>query len=1130
MSGPQRILANHANRVRTATLTASAQRPSADVRLVGETRSGGGRLALAGAYTGAVDTLVEVEILAGSGAGLRPSAPVLAGVGAGTLEVLGLDASAVPETITLKLVSTGTPDAAAELPFYGATLRARTPGPAGNLLTLTVQRNLTLAPTNWAVLADIPAGTAALEGAQYDWGAVPASDARIPAAAPRLAFAGHPQVHRHWRTWEDDHWVFRLDPPPLGLVAADTRVLAVSGGYTLSVTNGTASELYQAVTVFEALTQIAARSALLEVLGVVAEDRAPGGMAVTDIPLRTDAHALAVEARIQGPYGARRLDDLVVAPDAPTEVIEVTRLASGRWAVSGPVSGPLPEAAVGVPYQAGPLGFTIPRGTVPDAELADISADVKLASRTEEQGIPAICVHPRLGIAASPKTITFVYTRRPPQDCVCDALPAPPVSLACLGLIQAGAFMAYPEAVATRLTAAYQWREAYVRANTAWQPGRAAATLPGSFKPGTSAGYLVSGWVGGQEYPQGWLGGFGFTLNTVYPTLAAAQAAAASITGPAVAISAPSTVWQGTPVTIGGQPARVTQADGANVGTISSTMRVSASTEYQEGTPSTTLPGATVPAVAAQYVAASKDLSWMDAALAIVLPCLVEVGEDADALAAWDTLWAEVQTDLGRLDDTTADDQSGSNPDYLRRYAAACDNIRIAAGIFPTFNAASRDAGACWQDEPGATHWWVDASGEYLPAFTSKGYVSCRRIGGRVVSTQEFGFALAIACESNLLEGDSITLTIRGSAYDGYQVGDSYRVPLVAAAAASFAGGAAGSPVHTWAVAGSVSGALPDWAWDPAAPADYPGPPIGLRLTPGGLPFAVGDTWTLAVEGGQARWRRDGGAWSTVDLYGAAPALGDGLTLEAQGGAAPSWVSGDAWGWSVLATHGPDRLRQPREGRAWAWDGASATLDVDLGAVQPIEAVLLALHTLPADASITLSGGSLAPTDWSLTPAWRAGPILALTAPGTTARYLRLVLANCGTGASLGWLWAGVPWAPTSGATRLEHVRRYALARGAGRNPSGVYRGRGMGGRWAWELNAGGALTAAAADDLLALLDHVAEQGLEAVCLLPNSARPQGATLAQIDVDEVSLSEELGFALDDEPLVSVELPFRGLLL
>ena len=62
-----RILSNKDNRVSAATLTASAQRASDDVRLVAQSRQGGGRLVVSGSYTGAADTVVDVEVVSGSG-------------------------------------------------------------------------------------------------------------------------------------------------------------------------------------------------------------------------------------------------------------------------------------------------------------------------------------------------------------------------------------------------------------------------------------------------------------------------------------------------------------------------------------------------------------------------------------------------------------------------------------------------------------------------------------------------------------------------------------------------------------------------------------------------------------------------------------------------------------------------------------------------------------------------------------------------------------------------------------------------------------------------------------------------------------------------------------------------------
>jgi hypothetical protein len=204
-------------------------------------------------------------------------------------------------------------------------------------------------------------------------------------------------------------------------------------------------------------------------------------------------------------------------------------------------------------------------------------------------------------------------------------------------------------------------------------------------------------------------------------------------------------------------------------------------------------------------------------------------------------------------------------------------------------------------------------------------------------------------------------------------------------------------------------------------------------------------------------------------------------------------------------------------------------LDIDLGSVQPIGAILLALHTLPSGATIALGGGVTAATEWTQDIDWSAGPILAILDPEISARYLRLTLGECGSGASLGWLWAGLPWAPTAGVSGMTHVRQYGLSRGGGLNPTALYRGRGTGGRWSWDLDSGGALLPEDMSGLLALLDHVAEQGLEWVCLVPDVRTPATAALAQIDADEVTFTEHLGFDLQGQALTSVELPFRAVL-
>ena len=157
-----RILSNKHNRVSAATLTASAQRASDDVRLVAQSRQGGGRMVVSGSYTGAADTVVDVEVVSGLGGALTPSEPVIRGVGNGVLSIDALDVSAVPESLTFALLDAGSAPVPAALEFYGAALVARAAGTAGNALALSVTRNLTLTPMQTGMWADPQAGAAAV--------------------------------------------------------------------------------------------------------------------------------------------------------------------------------------------------------------------------------------------------------------------------------------------------------------------------------------------------------------------------------------------------------------------------------------------------------------------------------------------------------------------------------------------------------------------------------------------------------------------------------------------------------------------------------------------------------------------------------------------------------------------------------------------------------------------------------------------------------------------------------------------------------------------------------------------------------------------------------------------------------
>ncbi len=1108
-----RILANHANAVRTASILASAQRASDDIRLLSRARQGYGAMAVSGPYSGAADTHIEVQVLASGGSGLRASTPIIQGVGNGTLAVSAIDGAAVAETLTFTLANQGDPARAAELAFYGVTLRALVPGVAGNALRLSVTRNLILTDRDATTLATITAGTKDLIGAQWDFGAVATTGASIPHAAPRIAFAGYPQVHRHWKTWDGAQWIYHLDPAPSWDIAADTRVQDVAGDYSLALTDGITDETYPAITLYDFLSALPARSTLIEVVGTLADDRAPGGQGVTDIPLRTDAHALPVTATIASQYGAQGLSAVTVAPSAPTENIQIDYVGLGAgareaWSVTGSVSGALGTAYSGESFGSAVCGFTIPKAAAPAHAQGRIRATFTPTARSGGEGLPAVCFKPlQLGALGRAQSVTFVYTQRPPAACNCDPLPALALSERCLGLTDPdGGPMTLDAAYQTRLVSLYDWRSSFIASQVDISTPKNPKLAPQDMDLCDAAVTALAD-----------------TLAQVYTDATALAAWDAALTATqadlvglaSVGLQASTDIVSGMPVgTIGRHPVNdhVYRVD-----------EVIYFTDDPDIRPAGNRVQATLDEIPS-FLDAGWPTSGGSAQLTVVTG--QSVSGAAPSYTYYDYGYKVTVSDFGTADDLRS---TVSVTDLARRYQARMDYVLTIAGIVPKPDASRRGGDGCWRDDPQATHWWVDQGGRYLPAFTNQAYVAAEQRDGAPVATHEFGFGLVVDCADRLKEGDRIHVTLEG-VLSGYGAGDRFVLPLLGAQPAAFADGVDGDATQTWAVSGSVGGAYPDWSWSPESPSDYTAGPLDCTLEAGGIPFEEGDRIRVTLEVGELQWRRDAGAWTTADLYGAPIALGDGLALTPTPGVAPSFVADDRWVFTAVATYGTEQLRAPREGHAFAWAGDALTLAIDLGAVVPIEAILIAQHCLPSGAGITIAGGDLAAADWTLAPAWRAGPILALAPEGATARYLEIAITGTGTGAEIGWLWAGTPWAPVAGASSLQHRRQYGLTRSSARNPTALYRGRGTGGSWAWALDAGAALFEQDLASLLALLDHVAENGLEWVCLVPDLDDPSTATLAQIDADEVVITEHLGERYASSKLYGVELPFRGVLL
>lgn len=1313
-----RIIGNKHNLVRAAVITATAQRASTQLLQLSQQRAGNGRMALSGPYTGAQDSVVDVEVLSGSAGALRASTPVVNGVGNGTLAVQSIDVGAAAQTLRFTLLDAGTSPKPALLDFFGVQLAARAVGADGNAVELSVVRSLSYTDLPFATLEKMSAGSNLFDGPQFDWGQPAATGADIPDGALRMAFAGLPTVHRAWKTWDSGRFVYRLDPPLAYEVPENARIRQVTGDYTLTLTDGVDTEVYTATTMYDFLTQVQARSALVQVLGVVAQDRAPGGQAVTDIPLRTDAHALPVIASAVRNGATLQVGD--VDPGAGTQNVTVTCLGRGAnggqtWSVSGGVVGALPAASTGQLYTEGPVQFTIDQPSVAVALEANITGKFTPTSREEGEGLPAICFKPLLlGTAAINKEVTFEYRQRPPDECSCSTAVALAVSLQCLGLAADGGGDMDAE-YQSRLIELYEWNAQFVSGNVAlvgldqtdvdtavsctsilaealaeiYQVPAAAtawdgvlAQLIAELAPyiNTGPGFSSTVGVAAQPWtPRAFVVGASYLnpVNNHRYTIDSIEIDSVAVNGVPIDATFPtadSAVWLTdgttfnvtevtdvvltvtdvgvalvwgnfavnrafdeinpalggasngvkivvTEIYVAGTPAALPAGsiswnsdrfDAA--GELTGVALVDSSTVLVASTRLAAIPaGATVAvgheilnslnnhayrvdvvevatvsvASASARLPAESNVVWTTtgSTFDVTMPAadrtslVIEV-TDAELVVATATSGLSIENgqlrpippaleptppylppeltpaqvythqynaDVGRINQQNARAALLWNLEYKRsqftrlveyfpqKYAAKMDWVRAIAGIPPKGSAGS-EGSPCWRDY-GDSHWWEDTEGFYLPAFTNRPFVSAhRQSDGKIVSTREFGFGLVTECGHRLKEGDRITIKIYGTnGQNTWSEGDRFVIPLIGAASAPLTGGADGDPTQTWTVRSSVLGALADYPWLASAPAPWAHAPATVQLAPGGIPFEVGDSVMFDIEGGGLRWRRDGGAWNEDDLYGVVPLdLGDGLLLQAQPGAAPSFLGGDTWQFSAVATFGTQRMRQPRIGQAFAWDGAAVTLEIDLLTAQPLEAVMLAMHGIALDATVVVSGGLADADEWTLPAEVHPSIILAVLPhvdgdPVLEARYLRVAVTGAGTGGTTGWLWAGMGWQPTVGPSTVDMKRQYGLSRGAGINPAALYRGVGTGGSWSWNVDDGAALLAGNARALRDLIDHSAAQGLEPVALIPDLRITEDASIAVIEADEIVMREFNNWQDQGSRVVSVDLPLRAVL-
>lgn len=1094
-AGKERFVSNRTNILLTAALTASAVQPSQAIFPLLTERAGRGQVRLTGAYTGTADRLYEIEI-GSDGSSSRVSQPVFAGVGNGRLEALSVAPGNEPQTYTVRLDDLGTDTRAASLIVGTFELEALLAGAAGNGLALTVDESaLTTGAAIGATTAEWAAGAESQSGVQWNFGAKPlGADGTISADAPRVMLGADPAIYRHFSNYVDGELRYFLSPPPARSIPADTPVYPVSGSRTVVLTQGATVESYPGiVTWYDFCAALRDRpSTVSRVRSVVANDRTPGGMAVTEFDLRTVAYHTGPRGSGSRYVTTRVPGQLLVQPTAPTETVRIecvdaAQVGRERWRVVGPVSGESP-AITGEPYSGPALSFVIPRQVQSDQASGRVAVnEPAYASRSDGESAPPLHLDVVLGVAAVDETVTLTY-RVPVAVGNCDPLQAPiagRVRGECLGITLEGGMAENPVFLAA------MQRLAAIRAVAA----KANTRIDAAGNRVVSAAYDLD------LIDQTILGAFYTVLEDIdsagaWSVTAAIDAWTQYCDAMEVELGEIFSGFDDTPAA----PSYVYSADydiGDVVGRQGHTYQLT-STGYEPWSAGSSYGQPEVWTTDGSATRVTKSPSYdFDTGIGTVF---VEYWTDqgANLLGSWDIRYTSSTGIFG----ADASAYTGSLTAFGRRYEAQMDHVRSLAGIRLKKSDAGREGTDCWRKpSDGEPYWEVvgSASGRFEPAITNEWYhstvseVAPGETKPLYRDAEKFAVLIRCKCPGNLKANDSITFNIGGAGSPAtYQAGDAWVVPVVAASPRYFSGGMTGNNTHTWTVSGSVAGRLSNYVVVHGAEAAYSAAGLAFTIYRGaGVPFALGDAFTFTAESPRWRWRADAGAWSAwADLPTDPAALADGLSAVFTPGAAPSWRSGDTFGFRALQPHSPDHIRQPDETR-FRLANTSVEVLIHPASAAPVQALVIALHDLPPDSTITLSGGSTPATaDWSDVVAWQPGVIAHLL--DRTATYYTLSITGA-AGSSLGWVYLGEATQLTRPTSRCDIGDTFTMTIGAGLNPASRLGGFGRGAELAWELLAHDDLAA-----LQAILRHAKQQGDEPIVLIPNWQHPDEAVLCRL--------------------------------
>jgi hypothetical protein len=1066
----QQIIAQLDNILAGADVSASAVLPSSAIRSLGMTRQGTGLALLEGPYTGDEQANYDIEIVSASGTG-SASTPRFSGVGSGSLSVTQAD---IPvQEVTLTLITPPYPGAAAECMVGADVLRAALIGNDGNRIRISVSGSgIVASPSGCgATLENIAIDQDELTAYLWENPLILAAtdlSGNVPADAPRLRFGVDPQVYRVIKDYRGGAARTVLTPPAVRAVPKGSAISSVSGAYIVTVTGeglgvGGADivETYPGIISGYDLLLALMSSSLIRPAYPPSPVTTPGGNARTDLPVITESYALIDSASI----AAIRPGDLSSRPLAVAETVLLQSRGNGSWTVTGSAAGPLPDAREGVRYAPAesPILLTIPARPAPEAlgEEPVTITGIAFASRTEGTALPNIYIDGRLGINASTKTISAVYTRRPdPDDCTDDAVSAPMFSASCLGLdlenLEGGDEMSLDEAYQTRLVSLYAWQREFLSAQ----------------------GVIETGPTYIEEYVK--------HANEAYVS----GSTGVKYENEADFYSAP----------------------GQRMGIITPTSYVSLFSEVAALMPSTylleTYVGVVLPLSAPlEAIVDAADIRLCRQLTSILADCLSRVWNNSAGLEAWDTMFENVQSNLTDLTPVRTGLAHNAPAEYISITLAEADYCLACAGIVPgKTNPAGGSVTGCWQDND-AEYYWALSDG-YAPAFTNLEYYSTR--AGSYENTMEFAFQIRCGCEGRLVAGDRLDIAINGN-QAGMFWGSSEKLEIMVIPSSPLraTGGLAADDGETWSIAArdGSGDSLPSVNLT-ASDRHYTESGLTFDLPAGGIPYEVGDRFEFSVEGGTFRWRRDAGAWSPPVAIADDAALERGLTASFLPGPAPSFYDGDLYQFQALQEASATAALAPGQTN-WQWPSGAGVITILSDTPQNITALAIT-HELPAGATCTVEISANGST-WGACP-WFTGAFTLRDnlhlAEGVQLAIRGLRLTFSAPGSGVRWIWAGTPFQPQYNAA-LKLRRQFDMTR-ARTSGAAALLAEGTGASMAWEV-----LSLSDAAKLAAIVRAQKIAGDIPLILVPHILHPEEAILCKIDNDNFEITDEFNYEPDN---------------